>query len=60
MLLTTHLLLLSGCKWVGAIPPPLLSAFIDISWDDLYFYMIMKITERIDIVCSQHLSAVNV
>jgi len=31
MVLTTHLLL-PACKWIGAIPPPPLSACTDMSW----------------------------
>ena len=48
MELTTLLLLLLGCEWVGAISPPLLCASIVMSWDDLYFCLIMSIIERID------------
>jgi hypothetical protein len=46
MELTTHLLLPLGCEWVGVIPPSHLCA--SMSWDDLYFFMIMNIIERID------------
>jgi hypothetical protein len=44
----TTLLLLLGCEWVGTIPPPLLCATIVMSSDDLYFFLIMNIIERID------------
>jgi len=39
MELTTNLLLVPGCQWVGAIPLPSLCAFIGISWGDLYLHV---------------------
>jgi len=35
--LTTHLLLMPGCKWVGTIPPSLY-ARKGLSWGDQYLY----------------------
>jgi len=34
MVLTTHLLPVGGCEWVGAIPPPSLWACRSMSWGD--------------------------
>ena len=36
VMLTTHLLLVPGCEWVGAIHPSPLCACIGMSWVDLY------------------------
>jgi len=41
MVMTNCFCLLPGCKWVGAITLPPLSACIGISWDDLYFYTLI-------------------
>jgi hypothetical protein len=37
MVLITHLFLVLGWHWVGAIPPPPLCAYIGMSWDDFTF-----------------------
>jgi hypothetical protein len=36
MALAAHLLV-SGCEWIGALPPPLLCACIGMSWGDMSF-----------------------
>jgi hypothetical protein len=39
---TTHLLVVLGCEWVGAILPLPPSACIGMSWVDLYIYMMFE------------------
>jgi hypothetical protein len=40
VLLTTHLLPVSGDEWVGTVLSLSLCALIDLSWDDLYLFIL--------------------